>query len=184
MRLNSATPEYGDAKEAVINNNSQDGKLPEKAEVNPESVVTENQPVAEKIEAALLLPEEKEVDTQPVSDEPYTGESNAENNESIESQTIHQEVQELTPTAAQKHTVAIPFSTSSDIPLIILVILAIIIPPLAVALFEGITTRFWIDLVLALVGWSVGWALVGLGLAALCGLAAVIYAVLIVLSVI
>jgi uncharacterized membrane protein YqaE (UPF0057 family) len=83
-----------------------------------------------------------------------------------------------------ENTVAIPLSTSSDIPLIILVILAIIIPPLAVALFEGITTRFWIDLVLALVGWGVGWALLGLGLAALCGLVAVIYAVLIVLSVI
>lgn len=34
---------------------------------------------------------------------------------------------------------------------IILVILAIFIPPLAVYLFEGVTTRFWIDLILALI---------------------------------
>ena len=65
---------------------------------------------------------------------------------------------------------------------ILLVILAIIIPPLAVFLFEGVTTRFWIDLILALVGIGLG---VGLGgLAYLAALASVIYALLIVLNVI
>jgi len=68
--------------------------------------------------------------------------------------------------------------------LVLLVILAIIIPPLAVGIFEGITTRFWIDLILAIVGFGIGFALFGGGLAWLCGLAAVIYALLIVLEVI
>jgi uncharacterized membrane protein YqaE (UPF0057 family) len=66
---------------------------------------------------------------------------------------------------------------------ILLVILAIIIPPLAVILFEGATNRFWIDLILALLGWGLlAWLLPGIFW--LGGLAAIIYALLIVLSVI
>jgi uncharacterized membrane protein YqaE (UPF0057 family) len=38
----------------------------------------------------------------------------------------------------------------SDVSLIVLVILAILLPPLAVALKEGITSRFWISLLLTL----------------------------------
>lgn len=75
-------------------------------------------------------------------------------------------------------------SSESGAMLVLLVILAIIIPPLAVALYEGITTRFWIDLILAVVGFGIGFALFGGGIAWLCGLAAVIYALLIVLGVI
>lgn len=65
--------------------------------------------------------------------------------------------------------------------LILLVILAIIIPPLAVFLVDGASTRFWIDLILAILGWGVGFWLLG-GLGWLCGLAAIIYALLIVLG--
>ena len=70
--------------------------------------------------------------------------------------------------------------------LVLLVILAIFIPPLAVFIFEGVTTRFWIDLVLAIIGWAAFGLLFGVvgGLAGLCMLAAIIYALLIVLSVI
>ncbi|MFK7785952.1 MAG: YqaE/Pmp3 family membrane protein [Crocinitomicaceae bacterium] len=65
---------------------------------------------------------------------------------------------------------------------VLLVILALFIPPLAVFIFEGATSRFWIDLLLAILGIGLG---IGLGgLAYLAALAAVIYAVLIVLSVI
>jgi uncharacterized membrane protein YqaE (UPF0057 family) len=67
--------------------------------------------------------------------------------------------------------------------LVLLVILAILIPPLAVAIYEGITTRFWIDLILAILGFGIGFWLLG-GLGWLCALAAVIYALLIVLGVI
>jgi len=67
--------------------------------------------------------------------------------------------------------------------LILLVILCFILPPLAVGIFEGITTRFWIDFILWLLGWGVGYWLLG-GLGGLCTLIAVIFALLIVLSVI
>jgi uncharacterized membrane protein YqaE (UPF0057 family) len=67
--------------------------------------------------------------------------------------------------------------------LILLVILAIIIPPLAVFIYEGATNRFWIDLILAILGWGIGFWLLG-GLGFLAGLAAIIYALLIVLEVI
>lgn len=72
---------------------------------------------------------------------------------------------------------------AGDVNTIILVILALLIPPLAVFLYEGATNRFVIDLILALIGWGVGFLLLG-GLGWICGLAAVIYALLIVLEVI
>jgi uncharacterized membrane protein YqaE (UPF0057 family) len=74
-------------------------------------------------------------------------------------------------------------SPASDVATILLVILAILIPPLAVFLFEGASGRFWIDLILAIIGWGVGFWLLG-GLGWICGIAAIIYALLIVLSVI
>ncbi len=70
---------------------------------------------------------------------------------------------------------------NSDLELILLVILAIIIPPLAVFLFEGVTTRFWIDLILAILGYGIGFGVLGFGWWLL-GLIAVIYALLIVLE--
>lgn len=74
-------------------------------------------------------------------------------------------------------------STAADTNTILLVILALFIPPLAVFLFEGATGRFWIDLILALIGWGVGWWLLG-PIGWVCGLVAVIYAILIILGVI
>jgi len=46
----------------------------------------------------------------------------------------------------------------SNVPLILLVILAIFIPALAVFLYEGVTTNFWISLILMLlvVSWLIG----------------------------
>lgn len=73
-------------------------------------------------------------------------------------------------------------TSDSDVMLIILVILAIIIPPLAVYLVKDISTPFWINLILALIGWGVGFALLGGALAWLGGLAAIIHALLIVLG--
>lgn len=72
---------------------------------------------------------------------------------------------------------------SGDVMLILLVILCFILPPLAVFLFEDASGRFVIDLILWLIGWGVGWWLLG-GLAGICTLVAIIYALLIVLSVI
>ncbi|MBI3134894.1 MAG: YqaE/Pmp3 family membrane protein [Bacteroidetes bacterium] len=74
-------------------------------------------------------------------------------------------------------------SPSADLMLVLLVILCFIIPPLAVFIFEGASGRFWIDLILFIIGIAVvGWLLSGI--AGLALLASVIYALLIVLSVI
>jgi uncharacterized membrane protein YqaE (UPF0057 family) len=74
-------------------------------------------------------------------------------------------------------------SRSDDaIMIVLLVILALILPPLAVGIYEGITGRFWLVLVLWLLGWGVGWWLLG-PLGWLCSLVAVIMALLIVLGV-
>lgn len=69
----------------------------------------------------------------------------------------------------------------SDLELILLVIIAIIIPPLAVFLYEGVTNRFWIDLILAILGYGIGFGVLGVSWGLL-GLIAVIYALLIVLE--
>lgn len=67
---------------------------------------------------------------------------------------------------------------------ILLVILAIILAPLAVFIYEGASNRFWITLILWLVGVGVGYFLFGPALAWACGLVAAIYAILIVLGII
>jgi len=75
-------------------------------------------------------------------------------------------------------------SVDSDVMFIIALILAFLIPPLAVFLMEGVTSRFWLNLILFLVGWGLGWYFFGGGIAFLCGLIAVVHALLIVLGVI
>ena len=65
---------------------------------------------------------------------------------------------------------------------ILLVIIAIFIPPLAVGLYEGITGRFWLTLVLWLIGLGLGFWLLGPGIGWVCGLLAVIFAILIVVG--
>lgn len=83
----------------------------------------------------------------------------------------------------KKHSQLKSVDTSDPIMLILLVILAIILPPLAVFIYEGATKRFWIDLILAILGWGIGFAFLGAS-GWLLGLIAVIYALLIVLGLI
>ena len=47
-------------------------------------------------------------------------------------------------------------SAASDVSLVLLVILAILLPPLAVFLARGIGTEFWISLVLTILFWFPG----------------------------
>ena len=75
-------------------------------------------------------------------------------------------------------------AASADVMTILLVILALIIAPLAVAIYEGITNRFWITLILWLIGIGLGFWLFGGTIAWACGLIAAIYAILIVLGII
>lgn len=85
--------------------------------------------------------------------------------------------------SVKKHSRLKSVDTSDPVMLILLVILAIIIPPLAVLIYEGVTKRFWIDLILAILGWAIGFAILGAS-GWLLGLIAVIYALLIVLGLI
>lgn len=71
-------------------------------------------------------------------------------------------------------------SVDSDVMLILCIILAFLIPPLAVYLTEGVTGRFWLNLVLFLLGWGIGGYLGGIFW--LCVIIAIIHALLIVLG--
>lgn len=75
-------------------------------------------------------------------------------------------------------------ASDADVRTILLVILALFIAPLAVFIFEGASNRFWLTLVLWLIGIGVGFFLFGGSIAWACGLIAAIYAILIVLGVI
>jgi len=50
----------------------------------------------------------------------------------------------------------------TGVPTIVLVILAILIPPLAVGLKEGISTHFWINLILCILTFGIGGIIHGL----------------------
>jgi len=47
-------------------------------------------------------------------------------------------------------------TTSSETNTVLLVVAAVLLPPLAVYLVEGISTRFWIGLVLTILAWVPG----------------------------
>ncbi|MBI1226700.1 MAG: YqaE/Pmp3 family membrane protein [Bacteroidetes bacterium] len=51
---------------------------------------------------------------------------------------------------AIKDAVKTAKKNGSDTDLLLLVILAILLPPVAMALYDGISTRFWISLILTL----------------------------------
>ena len=70
--------------------------------------------------------------------------------------------------------------STSLLVLVLLVIIALILPPLAVILYDGVGRPFWIDLVLWLIGIGVGFALFGPLGAYLCALIALIYALLVI----
>lgn len=71
--------------------------------------------------------------------------------------------------------------SDDGIMLLILVILALIIPPVAVLVYEGVTTRFWLNLLFAILGGALFFVTPGLGIFALI---AVVHALLIVLGII
>lgn len=92
-------------------------------------------------------------------------------------------VRQATNTSNAESTSNSGRSAGGSVNIVVLVILALLIPPLAVFLYEGASTRFWIDLILAILGFGIGFGLLG-GSGGLLGLIAVIYALLIVLEVI
>ncbi len=97
--------------------------------------------------------------------ETYKGELSAEAEDDIE---VNQNQQSNRP------------DTSDPVMLILLVILAIILPPLAILIYEGATGIFWIDLILFLLAWGGFWFF---RLSGLLGLAAVIIALLVIFEV-
>ena len=93
----------------------------------------------------------------------------------------------ISETANDKHVVTTPKPTppadgGADVSQVVMIILALLIPPLAIWLKEGITKRFWIDLVCFLLGCGFAFSpfLYGGALA----LFAIVFAVLIVLDMI
>jgi len=117
-----------------------------------------------------------------VNDQPYKATS-VSTIEEISKPTKRMNIREI-PKQKRAQIKAIKKAVDSDVMLVILVILAIVLPPLAVFLYEGVTNRFWIDLIVALIGWGLAGWLFGGTLAAIGGLFAIVYALLIVLEVI
>ena len=121
----------------------------------------------------VVLENDSKVKNVPVSD------NKTESTETLENDNLKTNINKkktLKKQTKQQHKNKSP---GSDVELILLVILAIIIPPLAVFLYEEASTRFWIDLILALLGWGfLAWILPGFVFIG--GLAAIIYALLIV----
>ena len=76
------------------------------------------------------------------------------------SETVFSPIKKLTKEEKKQLKQIVKKETKTDDHTILLIILAIILPPLAVALFEGIgkgiKTPFWLDVLLTLLGWLPG----------------------------
>lgn len=154
----------------------------QKKYISSTTIYNEDRVIASSASDEIEIQTKEKVVIESTSSNESNGNSNAvvtvdENNDS-KKQSISEEKKskDLTKKKSTK-------APAGDVNTILLVILAIIIPPLAVFLYEGASGRFWIDLILALIGWGVGFWLLG-GLGWLCGIVAIIYALLIVLGVI
>jgi uncharacterized membrane protein YqaE (UPF0057 family) len=154
----------------------------QKKYVSSTTIYNEDRVVASSVDATPAFDSKKSV----LIEATAVG-SNSEKAASTSTVEVNKETKDQTKADQNKSKELTKKKTSKapagDVNTILLVILAIIIPPLAVFLFEGSSSRFWIDLILALIGWGVGFWLLG-GLGWICGLAAIIYALLIVLGVI
>lgn len=154
----------------------------QKKYISSTTIYNEDRVIASSASDEIEIQTKEKVVIESTSSNESNGNSNAvvtvdENNDS-KKQSISEEKKskDLTKKKSTK-------APAGDVNTILLVILAIIIPPLAVFLYEGASGRFWIDLILALIGWGFGFWLLG-GLGWLCGIVAIIYALLIVLGVI
>ena len=181
----------GDIKGASVKNENEElailktEELKSKTHITSTTAVSENTNETQEVFGEEIKGSKMELENSSVSDAISIDESTG----TISNTTIDEEktaeVRIVEKQLSAKNSVKQKRSNapSSDVELIILVILALIIPPLAVFLFEGSTQRFWIDLILALFGYGVGFWLLG-GLGWICALVSVIYALLIVLEVI
>jgi uncharacterized membrane protein YqaE (UPF0057 family) len=181
----------GDLNGATAKNKNEELDIFKTEELNSKKYITSatvvseesNEPqdmVGEEIEGATMEFENSSVSDAILTDE-LIGTFSSTTIDEEKTAEVHVVEKQLSTKNAAKHKRS--NAPAGDVELIILVILALIIPPLAVFLFEGSTQRFWIDLILALVGYGVVfWLLAGLGW--LCAAASVIYALLIVLEVI
>ena len=152
------------------------------------TAVSENTNEIEAMFAEESVEPTTELESSHVSDavvkDEVTGTISTKNTTAEEAKTAEARVEEkqiATKNSTKKKSSKAP---AGDVELILLVILALIIPPLAVFIYEGATQRFWIDLILAILGFGVGFWLLGLGLGWICALVSIIYALLIVLEVI
>ncbi len=104
-------------------------------------------------------------------------------NDEVQSVSNSKGEQMQTPVAKHAKRNSEPSSGASDDRLILLVILAILIPPLAVYLKEGVTSMFWITLICWIIGGTFLFGGFGYGYIGGLGLLAVVLALLVVFDV-
>lgn len=126
----------------------------------------ETQPTSEKTEVAVNKSKDAAPVMAPASSEKKTGKTNkasakntsakeviAEPVRAVEKNSSVSEKTEAVRSVSKKGKIP---SAASDEMLILIIILCFFLPPLAVYLSEGITTNFWIDLILTLLFWLPG----------------------------
>jgi uncharacterized membrane protein YqaE (UPF0057 family) len=151
---------------------------------HPQEEITATEAVAaEQQEAAAVAPVFSEGDNcaqNPVAGTPGETIIIAPTNDEERAVTNSPAEQKQTPVAKHNKRTSVPSSEPADDMLILLVILAIFIPPLAVYLKEGVTPMFWITLILWLIGGAFLFGRFGYGYIGGLGLLAIVLALLVV----
>mgnify|MGYP000344741834 CR=1 FL=1 len=130
-------------KKQVIESNSEVNSVVEYV-VSDAHIETSTLPVKEVTEASVS----NVTNDSPISkEEEILAEVSNKKEQRVSRKEVKKSVRSNFNFGLSKNTSSSNETTGADI---LLVILAILIPPLAVGLYEGITTRFWIDLLLTL----------------------------------
>jgi uncharacterized membrane protein YqaE (UPF0057 family) len=127
-------------KTAGVDHQAQAAVEPVIRDVNPDPVNEAKE--SPKAEENVLTSEQHAVQPAKVTEQPQTIEVNVPSVDQPSPKDQQQEQTQESPAGA----------ADSDVMLIVLIILAIIIPPLAVYLKEGLTGRFWLILILSILG--------------------------------
>jgi len=167
--------DFGNDKKTSIDNqgNSQDEvavveKEPQPVQENADRAITDIAAAGSTVQNPALA----SVATDNVVNEPTQTESTSTKTD-----------QQDDATQARNNTPENAAAPEGDVGLVLLVILAIILPPLAVYLVEGTTTVFWIDLICWLIGGVFFFGRFGYGYIGGLGLLAVVLALLVVFDV-
>jgi uncharacterized membrane protein YqaE (UPF0057 family) len=186
FHINKRSHEKSSKDEVLANNDVEESKAEDKKKsiFFKESSKSDDKSIVVVLEEFEVENSTEEIENNAVhittSDAPIEDSDVVNDEEIIEVTTENERAEDIKESVTSVKASSV--DTGDPLMLIIAILLCLILPPVAIAVFDGISTWFWVDLILFLIAIG-GFFLFG-GLAGIAGLASIIIAFLVVFDVI